>query len=174
MMSRQYPDEPAGPFPTPPEQSTDAEGRTVGIERFDGELSPLVEMYDAFDPADRAQGIPPTGREQIRDWLDTIVADGLNLLAWHEDAVVGHATLVPDDGEAAWELAIFVTQSYQGAGIGSRLIKLLLGAAEEEGIERVWLSVERWNHAAIGLYEAVGFERASTDSFELCFGIRLG
>jgi GNAT superfamily N-acetyltransferase len=173
MTRRSYPDEPAGPFPTPPEQFTDDDGRQIDIERFEGPLSPLVDMYDTFDPADRAQGIPPTGREHIREWLDSIVEDGLNLVAWDDEQAVGHATLVPDRDDDAWELAIFVYQPYQGAGIGRRLICLLLGAAGEAGIERVWLSVERWNHPAIGLYESVGFEPASTDSFELAFTIRL-
>jgi GNAT superfamily N-acetyltransferase len=173
MTPRQYPDDPAGPFPTPPDRFTDSEKRSIDIERFDDELTPLIEMYDAFDPADRAQGIPPTGRTQVREWLESLVEDGLNLVAWHDDQAVGHALLVPDRGNDAWELAIFVDQSYQGAGVGSRLIRLLLGAAAEDGIERVWLSVERWNHPAIGLYESVGFERASTESFELSFSIRL-
>jgi GNAT superfamily N-acetyltransferase len=173
MRQRQYPDEPVGPFPTPPETMTDEEGREIDIERFDGALTPLLEMYDTFDPADRAQGLPPTGRSDIRDWLELLLGDGVNVVAWHEDRAVGHATLVADESGDAWELAIFVHQSCQDAGIGGRLIRRLLGTATEQEIERVWLTVERWNHAAITLYESVGFETAGTDSFELEFTIRL-
>lgn len=169
---RSYPDEPSDPFPTPPITFADGQEREIEIRRFDGDRDPLVAMYVGFDPEDRAQGIPPAGEERIRDWLDAIVPDGPDVLAWHGDEVAGHATLVPD-GDGAYELAIFVTRAYQGAGIGTQLIQGLLGAGRADGIERVWLTVERWNHAAIGLYRNVGFETADTESFELEMTIRL-
>ena len=173
MTHREYSDDPAGPFPMPPEAIEDDEGRAIDVECYEGPLPPLVELYDTFDPADRAQGLPPTDRTAVRDWLESLFDDGVNVVAWHEDRAVGHATLVPDRSEDSWELAIFVHQDYQSAGIGSRLIRLLLGTAAERGVERVWLTVERWNHAAIALYESVGFEPAGTDRFELEYSIRL-
>jgi len=144
-------------------------GETDGT---DGEFDALFEMYVAFDPADRAQGIPPAREEQVREWLATILDDGCDVLAWHEGECVGHATLVPD-GEGAYELAIFVLGGYQRAGIGSRLMEALLGHAQAEGAERVWLTVERWNDVAMALYRKVGFETSDTDSFEMEMGLRL-
>ncbi|MFC7176543.1 GNAT family N-acetyltransferase [Halosegnis marinus] len=179
-MSRVYPDDVAGPYEPPPRAFTDRDGREVEVRRFrEADREALVEMYVAFDPEDRAQGIPPTGETNVRKWLDTIVTDaGTNVVAWHGDRVVGHATLVPDfdDGggdDDAYELAIFVLHEYQEAGIGSRLIEGLLGAGREDGAERVWLTVERWNGAAVGLYEKVGFEPSDTGSFELEMSARL-
>ena len=138
----------------------------------------LVDMYVAFDPEDRAQGIPPVGEESIRNWLDEILAeDCLNVVAWDGDRAVGHATLVPDLGEdlddPAYELAIFVLAEYQAAGIGTRLMKTLLGLGREEDIQHVWLTVERWNRPAVALYEKVGFEPSDTGSFELEMGATL-
>jgi len=173
---RVYPDEPVGGFPAPPVSFEDREGREIVIRAFDpDELDAVVEMYDDFDPKDRAQGIPPTGETRIRAWLDTLVDEGLNVVAWHGDRVAGHATLVPDmgEGETTYELAIFVLQAYQEAGIGSRLIEVLLGYGEREGVERVWLSVERWNTAAVNLYEKMGFETCNAESFELEMSLRL-
>ncbi|MFB6126089.1 MAG: N-acetyltransferase family protein [Halolamina sp.] len=173
--ARTYPDGATGPFPKPPLSFVDGDGRTVAIRPFDGEeatRTALVEMYDDFDPADRAQGIPPNGRDRIEEWLDNILADDCrNVVAWDGDDAVGHATLVPD--EDAWELAIFVLQAYQGAGVGTRLLRALLGHAERAGIERVWLTVERWNQPAVALYEKTGFETADAESFELEMAIRL-
>jgi ribosomal protein S18 acetylase RimI-like enzyme len=174
---RAIPSDPAGPFPEPPVTTTDREGREVSVRPVDGDdVDAVTEMYVEFDPADRAQGIPPTGEERIRDWLSTILDDGLNLAAFHhdgdEEVVVGHATLVPG-GEDGSELAIFVLQGYQGAGIGRLLLEHLLGYGEREGVEAVWLTVERWNHAAIGLYKDVGFENTSAESFELEMALRL-
>jgi GNAT superfamily N-acetyltransferase len=213
---RVYPGEPAGPFQAPPFSFTDREGREIEVRASPpGTEVPeaLVEMYAAFDPADRAQGIPPTDAEAARRWLETIYAEGYNAVAWHGDVAAGHATLVPENGGKAddardrphrnagerprenagerprvnagegrgaapaaggpYELAIFVLQSYQRAGIGTKLLTALLGYAQSAGIERVWLSVERWNHAAVELYRDVGFETVGSGSFELEMAIRL-
>jgi RimJ/RimL family protein N-acetyltransferase len=173
--SSRFPDERAGPFPAPPTTFEDREGRPITVRRLDpSDREALTAMYDAFDPADRAQGIPPTDRERIADWLDAITGpETVNVVAWHEDRVVGHATLVPDEPAGTAELAIFVLQAYQGAGIGTGLLETLLGAGEEAGVERVWLTVERWNEPAINLYEKVGFRTSDAESFEHEMGLRL-
>ncbi|MUW14364.1 GNAT family N-acetyltransferase [Halorubrum sp. CBA1125] len=175
MSDRRYPDAVADEFPAPPTQFTDGEGRTVEVRRYEGTeegYEALVDMYETFDPADRAQGIPPGGEARIREWLDEILEeDCFNVIAWHGDEVAGHATLVPDAG--AYELAIFVHQEYQRAGIGTQLIRGLLGLGQEAGVERVWLTVERWNRAAVSLYKKIGFETSDAESFELEMGLRL-
>ncbi|MFB6133994.1 MAG: N-acetyltransferase family protein [Halanaeroarchaeum sp.] len=171
---RHYPETDVSSFPTPPRGFEDGEGRDVEIRQFHEEdVEPLVEMYEDFDPADRAQGIPPVGEERIRDWLDHLLGSGsYNVVAWEDETVVGHATLVEDD-EGAYELAIFVHQTYQGAGIGTTLLKTLLGHGNQQGVEKVWLTVERWNRPAVSLYEKVGFETTEAESFELEMAIRL-
>ena len=169
---RTYPDEPAGPFLEPPFSFQDADSRSIEIRPADHEEEALVTMYRAFDPADRAQGIPPTGERRIREWLEVILDEGPDVAAYHGDAIIGHATLVPD-GTGAYELAIFVLADYQHAGIGTRLIEGLLGLGSTRGIERVWLTVERWNTPAIDLYRKVGFETVDAESFELEMSLRL-
>lgn len=178
---RRYPDEPAGPFATPPETFVDQHDRRIeiqslpvreaveGSEEFEG----LFRMYETFDPVDRAQGIPPRKPAAIREWLTRILTkDSIHVLARHDNRIIGHAALVSDEGEE-YELAIFVHQDYQHAGIGSRLLENLLGEAASRGVERVWLTVERWNDVAIQLYRKVGFETVGAESFELEMGIKL-
>jgi len=180
-VDRYFPEEPAGPFPCPPATFPDRAGREITLEVLEADddgdpaeaLDALADMYERFDPADRAQGIPPMGRERVESWLSTLAtSDAVNVLAWHGDVVAGHATLVPD-GHGAYELAIFVHQDYQRAGIGGRLIRHLLGEGEARGVERVWLTVERWNDAAVTLYKEVGFERTGSDRFEMEMSLRL-
>jgi RimJ/RimL family protein N-acetyltransferase len=179
-MTRSYPDTVAGPYDPPPHPFDDTEGRALEVREYGAvasraeEFESLVEMYVAFDPADRAQGIPPVGEEAVRKWLDAILDEEcLNVIAWHGDRAVGHATLVPDfdtgvtPPDMAYELAIFVLAGYQGAGIGTRLMKTLLGLGREAGIDHVWLTVERWNRPAVALYEKVGFEETGDGGFEL-------
>ncbi|WP_049979892.1 GNAT family N-acetyltransferase [Halolamina rubra] len=173
-----YPDDQAGGFPSPPRTVEDAEGRTIELRVYDGsdaDREALQAMYEAFDPADRAQGIPPSRPSKLRGWLDRILSeDCFNVFAWDGDDVVGHVTLVPENGtESPYELAIFVLQSHQGAGIGTALIETTLGYGADQGISQVWLTVERWNRAAVGLYEKIGFETTDAESFELEMAIRL-
>lgn len=180
MSEREYPEELAGPFPTPPREFVDGEGRSIEILSVGEDIgreratTMLVEMYRAFDPADRAQGIPPTGESAIRDWVGRVVdEDCWNVVAvsWEREAAVGHVTLVPD-GEAH-ELAIFVLQSHQGAGIGTELLRTALGYGACHDVDRVWLTVERWNAPAVALYRKTGFETAEGGSFELEMCLRL-
>lgn len=171
---RVYPDSPAGPFPAPPRSLEDGEGRTITYRAADeDDLDVIVEMYLEFDPADRAQGIPPNGEERIRSWIDDLLEAGVNVVALDGEEVVGHAVLVPDEVGDAYELAIFVLQEYQGAGIGTELLTTLLGHGAEEGIERVWLTVEPWNHAAIYIYEKLGFEPCGSGSFDREYSLLL-
>lgn len=172
-MSVEYPAEPVDGFPTPPRTVTDREGREIEYRRAEDTLEGLVEMYLEFSPEDRAQGIPPTKETEIRNWLDAVtVEDCLNVIACHDGEIVGHVMLVAD-GEGAYELAIFVLQAYQGAGIGTELVRTVLGAGNAEGIERVWLSVERWNTPAVALYEKIGFETSGSERFEKMMALRL-
>jgi len=173
-----YPDPVEAGFPAPPHTVEDAEGDTIEIRAYDGDegdREALRAMYDEFDAEDRAQGIPPSRPSQLRKWLDRILdPECLNVLAWDGDAVVGHATLVPEDGrDTPHELAIFVLQSHQGRGIGTALMEVVLGYGAEQGVDKVWLTVERWNHAAVSLYEKIGFETTDAESFELEMAIRL-
>lgn len=161
-------------FPAPPRTVVDDEGREIHLRRgTDDDRPALVEMYRDFHPEDRAQGIPPAREDQIREWLETVgQRDGRSVLASHEEALVGHGMLVADD-EGAYELALFVLREYQGAGIGTAVLRTLLGLGQATGIERVWLSVERWNDPAIAVYGKVGFERVDTASFEIEMALTL-
>lgn len=154
-------------FPYPPGDVTDDEGRSITIRTAADDVETLISMYRAFDSADRAQGIPPADPERIRDWLVPLLDAGVDVIAQHDDQIIGHATLVPDETGDEHELAIFVLSAYRGAGIGTTLLRYALGAGQQAGVERVWLSVERWNSAAIAIYEKVGFKRQTTDRFEL-------
>jgi GNAT superfamily N-acetyltransferase len=165
-------------YPVPPFGFETNEGKTVEVREYDGERDALRRMYEEFDPADRAQGIPPVRDGALEAWLGTVLHgedDGgsVNAVAWCEGEAVGHATLVTDKDIDAYELAIFVLQSHQGEGVGSRLICGTLALAYERGVRDVWLTVERWNHAAVRLYRKVGFEKTSQESFEIEMATRL-
>ncbi|UPV74444.1 GNAT family N-acetyltransferase [Halorussus limi] len=167
-----------GEFPAPPRTLTDGEGRVLQFRASgdspsesatesapesgdeataDGtdERGALAAMYDAFDASDRAQGIPPADPRQRAQWLDRL-RDGIEVVAWHGDVAVGHGILL--GGGPGHELALFVHPDYREAGVGTALLRTLLGRGRTAGVERVWLSVERTNLPAVSLYRGVGFE----------------
>lgn len=145
-----------GSYRPPPVDITDEEDREIAIRAYDGDVDSLVAAYERFGPEDRAQGIPPLSESRIRSWLGPLLDDGLNVVARHDDAVVGHAALLPmDDGRH--ELAVFVVPAYQSAGVGSAVVRALLGHGRDNGVDRVWLTVSRRNRIARRLYESVGF-----------------
>ncbi len=159
---------PQNPDPVaPPLRITDAEQREIRLRAYDdAALESLVTMYDTFDPAQRAQGTPPLGESGIRNWLDCILGgndgdsnencDAVSVVAWHDDRVVGHVAFVPD-GVGRHELAIFVHQDYQRAGIGSKLLRSGLEYANQRGVTKVWLTVESWKGGVQKLYSDAGF-----------------
>ncbi|WP_324665270.1 GNAT family N-acetyltransferase [Haloarcula sediminis] len=153
-------------FPRPPQEFTDGEDRTVRMVAYDGDAEPLVAMYVDFDADSRSQGVPPRKEPAIREWAQGLLEEGVNVVVWHDDRAVGHAALVPV-GDGSAELAIFVHPEYQSAGIGTRLIKVLLGHGQEEGIEHVWLAVSQRNHVAIRVYRAAGFETRLREHVEI-------
>ncbi|MBP1987143.1 GNAT family N-acetyltransferase [Halolamina salifodinae] len=140
----------------PPMAFVDAREREVQIRPYRAaDFEALVEMYDTFDPEQRAQGTPPIGADAIRNWLPDLLAE-VNVVARHRDRVVGHVSFVPD-GTGRHELAVFVHQEYQRAGIGGRLMAAGLGHAQEEGVQYVWLSVEAWKRDIQRFYGRAGF-----------------
>jgi len=140
----------------PPETFVDAAGREIRIRPYrEADFAGLVEMYDEFDPELRAQGTPPIGVENIEAWIDDL-RDGVNVVAIHDGDPVGHVSFVPD-GTDRHELAIFVHQEYQHAGIGSRLMANGLGYARAQGVRYVWLTVESWKRGIQRFYTRAGF-----------------
>ena len=148
-------------FPNAPRTVTDEDGRVIrfraagdSASESPSERDSLAAMYDAFDAPDRAQGIPPANPRRRTQWLDRL-REGIEVVARHEGSAVGHGILL--DGGPGHELALFVHPDYRGAGVGTALLRTLLGRGRSAGVERVWLSVERTNRPAVSLYRAAGF-----------------
>jgi RimJ/RimL family protein N-acetyltransferase len=121
----------------------------------------LYRMYLSFEPKRVAQGLPPAHPDQIRRWLDRILAEGYHLVVEVGGALVGHGMLLPYRPGSA-ELANFLHQSVRERGIGTALNAALLELGRQQGLRSVWLSVEPVNRRAIRSYEKVGFRRRST------------
>jgi len=77
----------------------------------------------------------------------------------YSDDLIGYclAARVDQRPRCAWILAVVVTSSARGRGVGRALVNECLGSLRSAGATEVRLTVEPDNSAAIGLYETVGF-----------------
>lgn len=122
----------------------------------EGDADQLAEMYDAFGVSDRAQGLPPVDEERRRSWIETLLAEGYNVVAAGDDRLIGHVAYTPIDAECP-ELAVFVHPEFQDRGIGTELCKHAIAAAADDEREAIELYVERSNQAARTVYRRLGF-----------------
>jgi len=94
------------------------------------------------------------------------IRDRKNYLAWKNDRIIGHATLVSDPDRNSAEFIIFVDQNHRNLGIGTELMRVVLEAAKSLGFLSVWLTVETTNFVAIRLYRNFGFQFCDMDTCE--------
>lgn len=160
----------------PPVSFVDQTGRDIDLRVYgDGpvetELDALVGMYLDFDPAHRTLGIPPAEEGRIRAWLEGL-PDGYCVVAWEGNRAAGQAILL-EDGSGGYELAIFLHQDYHRAWIGTYMMWSLFSYGKRQGVERVWLLVERENRVAVNLYHDVGFVITDTRGSDIEMSIDL-
>lgn len=70
--------------------------------------------------------------------------------------VVGLAQYALED-DTSCEFALVVADSWQGRGLGRRLLQTLLGSAQRSGLTQMYGDVLRENRAMLGLARAFGF-----------------
>jgi ribosomal protein S18 acetylase RimI-like enzyme len=94
--------------------------------------------------------------------LDNIKRGQLQFVAVSPDGeVVGWCDVTPLSRPTQAHRGVFgvgLLPQFRGRGIGTRLTKKALGAAQAFGLHRVELTVREHNTGAIGLYKKEGFE----------------
>ncbi len=118
----------------------------------------LLDMYDAFAPKGRFQGMPPINKNVRYKWIKGLTLAGENFLAWQEGKVIGHVVILPDFEKSDAEYLIFVSQVSRGLGVGKELTSSAIKKAGELGLRVVWLTVDSYNFRAINLYKKSGFQ----------------
>jgi acetyltransferase len=82
--------------------------------------------------------------------------------------IVAVARFIKIDNKSA-EFAIVVSDPFQGAGLGSELLKCLLDVARSEGLDRIHSFVLRENTGMLRLCRRFGFQSREADDPELVF-----
>jgi RimJ/RimL family protein N-acetyltransferase len=133
----------------------------------------LLEMYHNFCPKPASQGLPPEDPETCQNWVKSLFEIGENFLAWREESVIGHVSLVPDIKGKSAEFVIFVDQDHRNLGIGTELTRFALERSGHLGYDSIWLTVNMSNFIAIKLYKKLGFEYYDLDGSERLMKIKI-
>jgi len=118
----------------------------------------LEEMYDNFTPKGEFQGMPPRDKKASEKWIQGLVRDGKNFMAWQEGKVIGHVAVLPDFERGSAEYMIFVSQIHRSRGIGKELTLAAIQEARKIGLKTIWLTVDSYNFRATKLYKKIGFQ----------------
>lgn len=137
----------------------DKHGRSLTIREYRArDRDPLERLYRSYGTDHRAQGLPPLTDRRIERWLDTLLAEGTNVIAADERGrIVGHAVYTPRKAPEP-ELAVFVSREDHDRGIGTECCRQVIARAAAAGREALVLSVERTNRRAVVVYRGLGFE----------------
>lgn len=99
-------------------------------------------------------------------WTKRIMADcirvGYRCSIGEVDGVLASYCIMSTGAGEAHILNLCVAEEFQRRGLGQLLLTNMLNEAKEEGIEDIFLEVRPSNHAAIMLYEGLGFNQMGT------------
>lgn len=86
----------------------------------------------------------------------------INLIVSHEGDVSGYGEVMKDPQKLNGELNIHIHQDYQGVGLGTAMMIMLLKEATEQKLHSVKLQVASENFGAIHLFLKFGFQEQYT------------
>ncbi|SFB67859.1 Acetyltransferase (GNAT) family protein [Halobiforma haloterrestris] len=145
----------------------DKRGEPILVEPYDGDrFEGLVSMYVDYPEVHRSMGVPPVTREHIENWLERLIDRGYNVVAAHEDEIVGHAAYSPCSSLEP-QFVVFVDPAYHERGIGSELCRHVIARAADNGHEALVLDVDGDNERAIHVYRRMGFETVDRSGNDL-------
>ena len=129
----------------------------AALERFVDGLSPDT-IYFRF----LASGI---NREVLIEQL-TPRPGGRTLVAVVKEEIIGHVAYYKSESEAA-EVGILILDSYQGKGLGTRLIEAIAQTANADGITMFETIIDWNNTRMIKMVRSMGFPTSEKVEYDL-------
>ena len=137
-------------------------GKTILVRPLEhGDTATTLALFDRLSSSSRTarfHGAKPRLSDEELASLSSVGPDRHVLVAWvdGDPAPAASARLVRDaDDRAAAEIAFEVADCYQGRGVATALVELLLEDARAAGITRVAGLVQPTNRAALALLRHV-------------------
>jgi phosphinothricin acetyltransferase len=101
-----------------------------------------------------------TLEEQIH-WFQNHGKKNPIMVAEHDNSIVAWGSLSKWSDRCAYtdtaEVSLYVTESYQGKGIGTQLLKELLEEGQRQELHAVLARITEGNAASLHLHESLGF-----------------
>lgn len=119
-----------------------------------------VQLTDILNACFEAYLVPVT--QSVEGFVQRFSAEGMSLidsrvwLAGDEPAAIA---IVARRGNMARLAAFALRPAWRGKGLGRKLMQELLTFLQQQEIETISLEVIRDNHAAVALYQSLGFTR---------------
>jgi ribosomal protein S18 acetylase RimI-like enzyme len=83
----------------------------------------------------------------------------ISLVTEHDNKIFGYGEIQKDSQKQDGELTIHLHPDYQGVGLGTAMMIILLKDATEQQLQQINLQVANKNHAAIRLFRKFGFQQ---------------
>ena len=136
------------------------DGRRVHIRPLqDSDSEGLHGMYQSMSDDALRWSMAPYTEETIDSWIGNL-PNLISLVSVHGGSIVGYASVhkfTHPRLAGTGDLNIYIHQDYQGAGLGTALMIMLLNAANEHSLHRINLEVVADNETAVHLFRKFGF-----------------
>ena len=82
-------------------------------------------------------------------------------LIFHNGESAGYLAVVPDPAKSSSQLSkLYLRKSLRGLGIGKESVDFVAGLCRASHIDKLWLTVNKYNAESIAWYERLGFAKA--------------
>jgi len=136
------------------------DGRRVHIRPLkEDDREGLHGMYQSMSDDALRWSMAPYTEETIDTWIGDL-PNLISLVAVHLGEIIGYASIqkfAHPRLAGTGDLNIYIHQDYQGAGLGTALMVMLLNAANEQSLHRINLEVVADNEKAVHLFRKFGF-----------------
>lgn len=161
-----------------PIESCLTDGRRVVIrEAVKKDANALIETITAYlmqseHLISAVEEFNPTVQQQER-WIEQLHdnSNSLLLVAVYNGRIIGNIDLKGENRKKIQHnttLGIGILKSYQRIGLSKILMQCVTAWAKKNpAVENIWLNVFETNHAAIALYEHVGFTKIAVQPFHI-------
>lgn len=95
----------------------------------------------------------------LKKYLNDFIKKGIFFVAERENKIMGFISAQVTLGKELWVDMLVVDKKERRQGIGTKLIKFLLGIAKEKGMKMVFLDAPAFNKETIKFYRKLGFKK---------------
>jgi len=122
----------------------------------------ITEIYnDAIKTTTATFDTTPKTIEEQRLWFQDHGTKNPLMVAEQDDRIIAWGALSRWSDRCAYtdtaEVSLYVTEPYQGKGIGTRLLTQLLEEGRRQGLHAVLARITEGNTPSVSLHESLGF-----------------